>query len=143
MSDLKLHEGMLTRQVLRGRTQIRVAFIPDKPGDPLQSIRIKIEEDNKIAWESLLGEVLDFDINLGVLILRFNPDNLGGTATFLPHPLSQSEIVRTFQQSAPDLDGTDTGTGDFFSCIEGRRTAEGTNFNLPSAVAACLPQLLI
>jgi len=143
MSDLKLHEGIWTRQLLKGKKLVRVAFIPDKLTDPLQSTKIKNDENSKIAWQKLLGDNLDFDINLGVLIVRFNPDGKSGIALFLSQLTDQPEIVNTFQQSEQDFNGPVGGSGEFISCINNKKNLLGFNFNLPLAFNECLPQLSI
>jgi len=143
MSDLNLHEGIWTRRVLKGKKKVGVAFIPNKPTVPHQSTQIKIDDDNKTAWENLLGGNPDFDIDLGLMIIRFNPDGTSGTAVFLPHLPSQAEITHTFQQSEPDPTGPVEGSEEFFSCIESKRTALGSSFNLPLAFAECLPLFLV
>ena len=51
MSDIKLHNGLWTRQVLKGKRKVRVTFIPDNLANPLQSAQIKIDDDSKEAWE--------------------------------------------------------------------------------------------
>jgi len=144
MADLNLHEGIWTRQVLKGKRKVRVAFIPDNTTEALQSTNIKIGEDSKITWESLLGDSLDsVDINLGILTVRFNPDGRSGTAIFLSRLPSQPEIVHAFRQSEPDPNGPVAGPGDFISCINGKKTILGIKFNLPRAFTDCLPQLFI
>lgn len=143
MPDVILHDGTWTRQVLKGRRRVRVAFIPDDTAATLQSTNIKIDEDDKMAWENLLGGDPGIDINLGLIMVRFNPDGKSGIATFLSNLPSQPEIVSAFQQSEPDPGGPDAGPGDFIGCLNGKKTILGINFNFPRAFSECLSQLFV
>lgn len=142
MPDLKLNEGVWTRQVLKGKKKERVTFIPDKTTEPVQTTIAKITADSKSAWGNLLGGDPNLDINTGIIIVRFNPDGKSGTAIFLSQLTSQPEIVHAFQQSTP-TPGMLGDPGDFVSCLNGKQTILGPNFNFPLAFTECLPNLFI
>jgi len=143
MSEIKLHNGVWTRQVLQRKRKVRVTFIPDNLARPLQTTQIDIDDDSKTAWEKLLGGNPEYDINLGILIVRFNSDGESGTAVFLSNLRSQPEVVHAFQQTDPVTNIPTVGLRQFLDCINDRRSALGPNFNYPSAFSECLSQLLI
>lgn len=142
MTDLILHDGIWTRQVLKYKRKVRVTFIPDDPARLPESAQVSIGDDSKTAWKRLLGDPAD-DIDLGTVIVRFNQDNESGRAIFLPNRSKQSEINHAFQSKDPVTNIPIVGTGEFFVCINGKRNILGVNFNYPLAFAECLPQLLV
>jgi hypothetical protein len=142
MSDLILHDGTWTRQVLKYKRKVRVTFVPDDSTRKPESVQISIDDDSKTAWKRLLGDPAD-DIDLGLVIVRFNEDDKSGMAIFLPDRSKQPEIVHVFQQMDPLTNLPVAGTGEFFNCISGKRNVLGVNFNYPLAFAECLPQLLV
>lgn len=141
MADIKLFEGTWTRQVLKGKRTVRVTYIPDDVTQQSLFEKIRIGDDSKVAWKKLLGIGNAVDIDLGIIVVRFNTDNKSGTATFLPNQSSQDVIAKTFQQSDPVGGFPGVGMAQFIDCIQGKRNMLGNDFNYPLAFSECLPQL--
>ena len=141
MADIQLFKGTWTRQVLKGKRKVRITYIPDDVTQQSLSEKISIEDDSKTAWKKLLGIGNAVDIDLGIIVVRFNKDNKSGTATFLPNQSSQNVIVKTFQQSDPVGGFPGVGMAQFIDCIQGKRNMLGNDFNYPRAFSECLPQL--
>jgi hypothetical protein len=141
MATVKLYEGVWVRQVLKGKRTVRVVYVPDDVTQQPQFTKLSIDDDSKSAWKKLLGVGNSVDINLGIILVRFNNDNKGGTATFLPNQSAEDVIVKSFQQSDPQNDFPGVGMAEFLGCIQGKRDALGAAFDYPRAFAECLSQL--
>ena len=144
MPDEPSHEGLLVRQVLKGKKKARIIFIPADTNQPAESTYLKIADDSPSAWRKLLGNPPDLDIDQGIILVRFNQNGNSGIARFLPNQQTQAEIVHPFQQAKPDPHAAPepVGSEDFLKCIDGKRIALGANFNSALAAAECLPQLV-
>lgn len=142
MSIEKLHEGILMRQVLKGKRKVRVAFLPDNPElEPQITIRPN-DIGEKITWRTLLEKdhplPMDTDIDTGITFLRFNEDMTSGTATFLPAKGKQQVIVNQFLKTGSGTGIPDSSPEDFTECVEDK-TDGGTG--LAEAIAVCLAEL--
>lgn len=136
-----MQQGLLIRQVLKGKKKVRLTFIPTDISCPVDTALVKIAEDVKGAWKKILGNPADLDIDQGLIMVRFNPNGYSGTAQFFPNRSTQNVITNPFQQEIPDSGVPTVGGPEFLACIDGKRSALGSNFNYAVAAAQCLPQL--
>lgn len=135
-----VQEGLLIRQVLKGKRKVRLTFVPTDVTCPVDTAYMKIADEDQSAWKKILGKPRGLDINQGIIVVQFHANGNSGTAKFLPNAASQAEITHPFQQEAPDA-GAGVGSQDYLGCIDGKKTALAANFNYALAAAECLPQL--
>lgn len=144
MAIAKLHQGVLIRQVLKGKKKVRLAFVPDDTSKPTEEV-IRINDDGeKRSWKHLLGGPQDLDIDTGILALRFNTDNMSGIAFFMPAKTKSATITNVFHQTGTPGEGPTAGLHKFNDCVvEKRNTATAIHipFDLWGAVSECAPLL--
>jgi hypothetical protein len=146
MPNKQLQNGVLLRQVLKGKRKVRISFIPDDVTHPTESTLIRLMDDTKSTWTKLLGNPpASLDINQGIILLRFNENGNGGIAKFYPNQSAQEEITHPFiqQDPVPLPPPGPIGSEDYLKCMENKRELLGADFNYAVAAAQCLPQLVM
>lgn len=137
MATSKLHTGVWVRQLLKGKRNVRISFIPDNFATPSQHTIRKLDDGDKSTWIELLGDPANIDIDAGITTLRFNKENSKCNATWMPNDRNQQEIFNVYEK--PDNgNGDGAGGADYLRCM-------AVNAAKPfiEANATCLSQWLV
>lgn len=147
MATAKLHRGTFTRQVLSGKQEVRIAFIPDDTSQGIESVVRDNDDGEKKWWRLLLGNPRGINIDTGTVVVRFGKDNMSGSAFFMPEKAETPTISKQFGHT--EMPGIISlpivGMTQFNACVDSKKKAAQQNhqpFDVLSVTWDCGPLLL-